>query len=81
MRAFQRREPGISPDKILEMVTVNAARVLVQENALGRLRPGFQADLISIPIGANPNLFEEIVAFDRPIDWMMVNGMQMTKSE
>ena len=74
MRAFQRREPGISPDKVFEMVTVNAARVLHQENALGRIRPGFQANLISIPINGSPNLFEEIVAFDGSIDWMMVNG-------
>src|SRR2546429_3388465 len=41
MRAFQRSEPQISPDKILEMVTVNAALALHQENALGRIRPGF----------------------------------------
>ena len=81
MRAFRRHEPGISPDKVLEMVTVNAARVLHQENALGRIRPGFQADLISIPISGSPNLFDEIVAFDGSVDWMMVNGMQMAKSE
>ncbi len=73
-RAFQRSEPGISPDKILEMVTVNAALALHQENALGRVRPGFQADLVSIPYSGSPNLFEEIVAFDGPVNWMMVNG-------
>src|SRR5207248_6117318 len=32
MRAFRRSEPGISPDKILKMVTVNPARALHQEN-------------------------------------------------
>jgi len=74
MRAFQRSEPQISPDKILEMVTVNAALALHQENALGRIRPGFLADLISIPCSGSPNPFEEILAFPGPIDWMMVNG-------
>jgi aminodeoxyfutalosine deaminase len=74
MRAFQRSEPGISPDQILEMVTVNAALALHQENALGRIRPGFQADLVSVPCSGSPNLFEQVVAFDGPIDWMMVNG-------
>jgi cytosine/adenosine deaminase-related metal-dependent hydrolase len=77
MRTFQHNEPGLSPDKIFEMVTVNPALALHQSRhggTLGRIRPGFQADLISIPCSGGANLFEEIVAFDGPIDWMMVNG-------
>jgi len=77
MRAFQRNEPGLSPDKIFEMVTVNPALALDQSRhggTMGRIRPGFQADLISIPCSGGANLFEEIVAFDGPIDWVMVNG-------
>ncbi len=77
MRTFQRNEPGLLPDKIFEMVTVNPALALHQSHhggTLGRIRPGFQADLISIPCGGGTNLFEEIVAFAGPIDWMMVNG-------
>ena len=74
MRAFQRNEPGISPDKILEMVTLNPALALKQQNALGRIRPKFQADLISIPCNSSANLFEQIVAFNGPVNWMMVNG-------
>src|SRR5438876_9643454 len=46
MRAFQRSEAGISPDGILEMVTVNPAMALHQESVLGRIRRGFRADLI-----------------------------------
>jgi cytosine/adenosine deaminase-related metal-dependent hydrolase len=74
MRAFERSNPGISPDKIFELVTVNPALALHQENALGRIQPGLQADLISIPCSCPANVFEEILAFDGPIDWMMVNG-------
>ena len=74
MRAFQRSEPRMSPDKILEMVTVNAALALHQENAFGRIRPGFRADLISIPCSGSANLFQEIVGFDGPVNWMMMNG-------
>jgi len=74
MRAFQRSEPGTSPDKILEMVTVNAALALHEGNALGRIRPEFQADLVSIPCSGSANTFEQIVAFDGPINWTMVNG-------
>ena len=67
MRAFQRNEPNVSPRKIFEMVTVNAARALNQQNALGRIRPGFHVDLTSIPCSGSTNLFEEIVAFNQPV--------------
>src|SRR4029450_8642058 len=74
MRAFQRNEPAISPEKIFEMVTVNAASALRQQNTLGRIRPGFKADLIAIPCREGRDLFGEIVAFHGEVDWIMVNG-------
>ena len=77
MRAFQRSEPGISPDKVLEMVTVNPALALDQSRhggKLGRIRPGFQADLIAVPCSGDDNLFEQILAFDGPVDWMLLDG-------
>jgi cytosine/adenosine deaminase-related metal-dependent hydrolase len=74
MRAFQRNEPESSPEKIFEMVTVNPALALSQQNTLGRIRPGFRADLIAIPCSGGRDLFGEIVAFDGEITWMMVNG-------
>jgi aminodeoxyfutalosine deaminase len=80
MRAFERSQQGIPPLEVLKIVTVNAARALHQEYALGRIRPGFRADLISIPIGDSSNLFEEIIAFDGAIDWMILDGrMTMLK--
>ena len=74
MRAFQRNEPTISPQKIVEMVTMSPALALRQQNALGRIRPGFLADLIAIPCSEGDDVFEQIAAFDRRIDWIMVNG-------
>ena len=74
MRAFQRSEPDRSPEKIFEMITVNPASALRQQNTLGRIRPGFRADLIAIPCGEDRDLFGEIVAFDRQINWMLING-------
>jgi cytosine/adenosine deaminase-related metal-dependent hydrolase len=74
MRAFQRNEPAISPEKVLEMVTVNSASALIQHNALGRIRPGFKADLVAIPCTDGRDLFAEIVAFQGGINWMMTNG-------
>jgi len=74
MRAFQRSEPALSPSKIFEMVTVNPARALRQENALGKIRPGFCADFVSIPCARSTNVFEDIIAFDRPVNWKMLDG-------
>jgi len=74
MRAFQRSQPGISPDEILKMVTINPATALHQENMIGRIRPGFCADLVAIPCGRGADLFEEIVGFEGQLDWVMVNG-------
>jgi cytosine/adenosine deaminase-related metal-dependent hydrolase len=74
MRAFQRSRPESSPEKIFEMITGNPAAALCQQNTLGRIRPGFRADLIALPCSEDGDLFGEIVAFDREIDWMMVNG-------
>jgi cytosine/adenosine deaminase-related metal-dependent hydrolase len=74
MRAFQRNEPAVSPKKIFEMVTVNPALALRQQNTLGRIRPGFRADLIAVPCSEGGDLFAEIVEFDGEINWMMVNG-------
>jgi cytosine/adenosine deaminase-related metal-dependent hydrolase len=81
MRAFQRSEPEISPGKIFEMVTVNPASALRQQNTLGRIRPGFRADLTAIPCRRGRDLFGGIVAFDGEVDWTMVNGRtQSTQS-
>jgi cytosine/adenosine deaminase-related metal-dependent hydrolase len=74
MRAFQRSEPERSSEKIFEMVTVNPASALGQQNTLGRIRPGFRADLIAIPCREGRDLFGEIVAFDGEVDWIMANG-------
>jgi cytosine/adenosine deaminase-related metal-dependent hydrolase len=80
MRAFQTSEPESSPEKILEMVTVNPALALRQQNALGRIRPGFRADLIAIPCSQGGDLFREIVAFDGEVDWITINGRTKTQS-
>jgi cytosine/adenosine deaminase-related metal-dependent hydrolase len=74
MRAFQKEFPRVSPEEILKMVTVNPATALHQQDMIGRVRPGFCADLIAVPCGERDSLFEQIVEFDRSVDWVMVNG-------
>lgn len=74
MRAFQTEFPSVSPEEILRMATINPARALRQENAVGKIGPGFMADLIAIPCSASTEVFEQIIAFDAPVKFVMVNG-------
>jgi len=74
MRAFQKEFSSVSAEEIFQMVTVNPARALRYENALGQIRPGFGADLIAVPCSTSTDIFEQIFAFDGPVPWAMVNG-------
>jgi cytosine/adenosine deaminase-related metal-dependent hydrolase len=76
MRAFQKEFPDVSPEEILQMVTVNPAHALRQENVLGRIQRGFRADLISIPRSETSDVFDEIIAFEEPVDWVLLNGKE-----
>ena len=74
MRAFQKEFPSVSAEEIFQMVTVNPARALRYENALGQIRPDFGADLIAVPCSTSTDIFEQILAFDAPVSWSMANG-------
>jgi cytosine/adenosine deaminase-related metal-dependent hydrolase len=74
MRAFQTNFPRVSPEEIFRMVTVNPARALRYENALGQIRSDLGADLIAVPCSGSTDIFEQIIAFDAPVSWSMVNG-------
>jgi cytosine/adenosine deaminase-related metal-dependent hydrolase len=76
MRVFQKEFPGVPPQEILQMVTVNPARALRQENVLGRIRRGCRADLISIPCSGTDDVFAEIIAFEEAVDWILLNGKE-----
>ncbi|KAF7194091.1 hypothetical protein HII31_04612 [Pseudocercospora fuligena] len=57
-----RKQAGLSPLKILQSATVNAARMLRQEDKLGRVKEGFAADLLIL----NANPLEDIEILARP---------------
>ena len=66
----------LEPEAILEMVTTNSARALNQENALGKIRGGFQADLIALPIAdQRGDIFEKIINWSETVSWMLVAGL------
>ncbi len=64
MRAFQKNSQSVSPEQILQMVTVNPARALHKKTALGRIRSGFEADFVAVPCSGSTDVFEQIIAFD-----------------
>jgi len=75
MRELLRKEPWISPQEVLTMVTVNAARAIGQGAWMGKIGPGFRADLIAIPSAETEGIaFDTIVAFDGVVPWMMLDG-------
>ena len=75
MRELLRKEPWISPREVLTMTTVNAARALGQASALGKISPGFRADLIAIPsTETGKGVFDAIMAFEGTVPWMTMNG-------
>jgi cytosine/adenosine deaminase-related metal-dependent hydrolase len=75
MRELMRKEVGLAPREVLEMVTVNAAAALNHGSMLGGIRPGGYADLIALPtMGSVADAYESIVSFDGTVPWVMVNG-------
>ena len=74
MRAFRKEFSDVLSEQILEMVTVNPARALRQDNALGKIRAGLVPDLIALPIARATSVFEEIVEFDQAVNWSMLGG-------
>ncbi|TNE47023.1 MAG: amidohydrolase family protein [Sphingomonadales bacterium] len=63
------REGGMSDQEVLESATSFAAEVLGLEDEIGRLAPGFSADIIAVK--GNP-LVDVTVLQD--VDWVMVRG-------
>lgn len=78
MRAVRTLHPSLPAREILEMATVNGARALHQEQALGKIRAGFQADLIALPTErGGTDVYENIIAWSDPVPCMMVAGISV----
>lgn len=79
MRQFWKTQPSLRPEEILKMVTVNAASALGQGSSLGRLRPGYLADLLAVPFkGALDQVATEILAFESTSPWLLMDGKPIT---
>lgn len=66
----------LSAMEALAAVTVNSAKALGKAGELGRIGPGFYADMIAIPFaGALESAIEAVVEFDAAVRWGMVAGV------
>jgi cytosine/adenosine deaminase-related metal-dependent hydrolase len=76
MRLFQTKYPGISSAEILSLVTVKPAQALGRGGELGRIKPGYLADLIGIeaPKRHDQNLYDYLVNYRKPVSFSMVGG-------
>lgn len=63
------RKQGMSDREVLASATTVAARVLGMENQIGRLAPGFSADIIAV--GGNP--LADVTVLEK-VDFVMVRG-------
>lgn len=59
-REFTLRSKVLSPLEVLRSATINAARLVMQENSLGQIKPGFEADILLV--ASNP--LEDATIFD-----------------
>ncbi|MBV9009944.1 MAG: amidohydrolase family protein [Verrucomicrobia bacterium] len=76
MRQFRQSHPQLSAAEILGMVTVNPASVLRRKSDLGKIAPGFLADMIALPLNGSADIYEQITGFEGHVPWMMINGVE-----
>lgn len=75
MRALAASQPGLPPETILRLATVNGARALGQAGELGELSPGALADLIAVPFNGPPEQAVETLVLGKPqVSRVMIDG-------
>jgi aminodeoxyfutalosine deaminase len=75
MRALARNEPWLSPERIVQMVTVNGARALGLEGKAGKLSGGAFADLVALPFaGRVADVYEGVIHHTGEVPASMIDG-------
>ena len=76
MQTLRDAHPWLAPERILEMATMNPARALHHDGALGKIRAGFQADLIALSTeNSRGDLFEKVISWGETVPWSLVAGV------
>lgn len=75
MQCAAYRHPGVAPEKLLEMATLNPAKAIGRQGQLGEIAVNAAADLIAIPYsGPVANALQAVLSHSGPVHWMMVGG-------
>lgn len=75
IREFRRVHTSIPAEKILAMATVNPAKAIGMEDSVGKIRAGYQADMVAIPATSETSSpYESIISFTGDVPWMMIGG-------
>lgn len=74
MRSLANTFPALTPERILEMATVNAANAMGRGREIGRLAPGLRADLIAIPHDGKCDPHEAVLHHRGDVFASMVRG-------
>ncbi|HUA65743.1 MAG TPA: amidohydrolase family protein [Alphaproteobacteria bacterium] len=75
MQAFSRSNPGVTPETILKMATLNGARALALAGKTGEISSYACADIIAVPFtGKMPELYEAVLNFHGHVSASMIAG-------
>ena len=75
LQALAAKAENLAPERLVQMVTLNAAAALGRAGDLGELRPGAQADLIALPVsGKSHDPYETVLQYRGDVDVSMVGG-------
>ena len=76
MRLFQSAHPKVGAEEVLSMVTVKPAQALGEGRTLGKIKPGYFADLIGIPAArrGQKDPYQAVVQNQRPVTFSMIHG-------
>ena len=75
MRGLAKNSPALSPKRIVEMATVNAAKSIGSARELGRLAPGVIADVIALRGGGSPDPYEAVISHRDDVLASMIRGV------
>ena len=74
MQRVAKTDPGLAPEQILEMATINGARLLNKAGQIGELAEGSYADLVVLPFNGAANPYESVVQNSKAVTASMIDG-------
>ena len=82
MRALQKSNPGLAPEALLRMATVQASQIGFGLERRGRMEPDCLADLIAVSCsGSEKQALEAVIQHREPVVFSMIEGRQAIGQE